>query len=90
MCRPAVNGRKSVLLQLESSGSPAYERAEEKTRSAGFEKTHSREDGGCAQGSPPPSEAPLVTRLLGSDRIRAAKPEQEMRVDWSGAKISKR
>lgn len=77
-----------MLLQLESSGSPTYERREEKTCSAGLEKTHSREDGGCAQGSPRPLEAPLVTQPLCSNR--AAKPEQEMRVDWSGAKISKR
>lgn len=78
-----------MLLQLESSGSPTYERREENTSSAGLEETHSMQDRGCIQGSSRPFEAPLVTQLLCSNQTRAATPEQEMRVDWSGAKNSK-
>lgn len=44
ICRPALNGRKSMPLQLESSGSSTYKRWEDKTCSAELEKTHSIQD----------------------------------------------
>lgn len=72
ICRPAVNGRKSMPLQLESSGSPTYKRWEAKTCSAELQKTHSIQDSRFLQGSSRPFKASFLSHTASLPKLKSS------------------